>query len=716
MAALDYARLGRASASAAALRRPPRGDPRPEPRHLPLRLARRRRSARSGSAARARRGSTTSSRRSRASTPSDLDALAPDHFDVVIVDEFHHAAARLVRAAARPPRARRAARAYRDTRAQRRPARSCTGSTTASPPSCGCGTRSTSSTSSPFVYFGIHDGLDLREIPWRRGRGYDVERAERRLHQLTTHGPGWSSSRSQSTSTTRRRCAPRLLRQRRARPLHGRALQPRTASQRWRSGATAARTNARAPSRDLAAGRVERRLLRRPVQRRRRRARRRHVLMLRPTESPTLFLQQLGRGLRKAADKTFCTVLDFVGHAPQASSGSTVAIGRCSAARVATSSAPCKSGFPFLPAGCHMELDPKASEIVLRSLREAIPTRWPAKVEELRSLARAAAGLSISRRSSTSRASSSTTSTTVVRSWSDLREAAGAPVLAGRDRTRRHCGAAIGRLLHVDDDERHRSLPTPAAGRNCRRRLTRFPSASAACSTCSSLRLRTGRSPATRPCRTRPISLWEHPQVRAELLELLGVLDDRVDHVHRPLATHPDVAAPGPRPLHPHRDPGGARPRRRRRRSPPWQSGVYEARDAECRAPRVHARQEHGGFSPTTRYRDYAISRDAHPLGEPVGRPAPTAQPDCDTETTSVTAARFFCSRGSVRTIERSGSSVPRPTRPRRRAANGDHVGATAPVVRRPVPDVRRGGCLTAPSNSTDRDAAHQLVACETDQ
>jgi superfamily II DNA or RNA helicase len=26
-----------------------------------------------------------------------------------------------------------------------------------------------------FMYFGIHDGVDLREIPWRRGQGYDVE-------------------------------------------------------------------------------------------------------------------------------------------------------------------------------------------------------------------------------------------------------------------------------------------------------------------------------------------------------------------------------------------------------------------------------------------------------------------------------------------------------------------------------------------------------------
>jgi superfamily II DNA or RNA helicase len=37
------------------------------------------------------------------------------------------------------------------------------------------------------------------------------------------------------------------------------------------------------------------------------------LLMLRPTESGTLFLQQLGRGLRQARDKTICTVLDFVG-------------------------------------------------------------------------------------------------------------------------------------------------------------------------------------------------------------------------------------------------------------------------------------------------------------------------------------------------------------------------------------------------------------------
>ncbi|MFP5018937.1 helicase-related protein, partial [Paenarthrobacter ureafaciens] len=37
------------------------------------------------------------------------------------------------------------------------------------------------------------------------------------------------------------------------------------------------------------------------------------ILMLRPTQSATIFLQQLGRGLRRADDKAVLTVLDFIG-------------------------------------------------------------------------------------------------------------------------------------------------------------------------------------------------------------------------------------------------------------------------------------------------------------------------------------------------------------------------------------------------------------------
>ncbi len=42
------------------------------------------------------------------------------------------------------------------------------------------------------------------------------------------------------------------------------------------------------------------------------------VMFLRPTESPTVFLQQLGRGLRKSANKNYLNVLDFIGNCKKA--------------------------------------------------------------------------------------------------------------------------------------------------------------------------------------------------------------------------------------------------------------------------------------------------------------------------------------------------------------------------------------------------------------
>ena len=37
------------------------------------------------------------------------------------------------------------------------------------------------------------------------------------------------------------------------------------------------------------------------------------VIMLRPTQSPIVFIQQLGRGLRKAEGKEYVVILDFIG-------------------------------------------------------------------------------------------------------------------------------------------------------------------------------------------------------------------------------------------------------------------------------------------------------------------------------------------------------------------------------------------------------------------
>ncbi len=38
------------------------------------------------------------------------------------------------------------------------------------------------------------------------------------------------------------------------------------------------------------------------------------VIMLRPTQSPIVFIQQLGRGLRKAKEKEYVVILDFIGN------------------------------------------------------------------------------------------------------------------------------------------------------------------------------------------------------------------------------------------------------------------------------------------------------------------------------------------------------------------------------------------------------------------
>jgi HKD family nuclease len=118
---------------------------------------------------------------------SGLEHLDSEHFDVVIIDEFHHAAARtydallhhlnpveLLGLTATPERADglpvvhwfddRIAAELRlwDAIDQHRLA--------------------------PFEYYGVSDGLDLTGVPWRRGRGYDVEG----LTNLYTGDDAWA--------------------------------------------------------------------------------------------------------------------------------------------------------------------------------------------------------------------------------------------------------------------------------------------------------------------------------------------------------------------------------------------------------------------------------------------------------------------------------------------------------------------------------------------
>jgi superfamily II DNA or RNA helicase len=106
-----------------------------------------------------------------------LADLSPAHFDVVIIDEFHHAAAQ----------------SYRPLLEHVRPLELL--GLTATPERCDgllildlfdgriaaelrLWDAIDQQRLAPFAYFGIHDGLDLLAVPWRHGRGhrgYDVE-------------------------------------------------------------------------------------------------------------------------------------------------------------------------------------------------------------------------------------------------------------------------------------------------------------------------------------------------------------------------------------------------------------------------------------------------------------------------------------------------------------------------------------------------------------
>jgi hypothetical protein len=193
------------------------------------------------------------------------------------------------------------------------------------------------------------------------------------------------------------------------------------------------------------------------------------------------------------------------------------------------------------------------------------------------------------------------------KSWSDLRAEAGLsnePSGPQEVVLRRACG----RLLHIDDALRikvYRSLlesersSDPAQLPSRERRLLRMLVGS----------LTSGAVNKDTSLTEGATLLWSHPQVRAELLDLLEVLADRIEHVSVPLASHPDV------PLDVHArytrveilaafDIGeGAR-------VAPWQTGVYWAADAGADLLAFTLDKTTGQFSPTTRYRDYAISPD----------------------------------------------------------------------------------------------------------
>lgn len=109
------------------------------------------------------------------------------------------------------------------------------------------------------------------------------------------------------------------------------------------------------------------------------------ILFIRPTESLTIFLQQLGRGLRLHSGKDCLTVIDFIGAQRREF--------RFASRFRALSSKPSvklddeiQSGFPHLPSGCVIKLERIAQQRILNNVRESIKLIRPRLLASLRDL------------------------------------------------------------------------------------------------------------------------------------------------------------------------------------------------------------------------------------------------------------------------------------------------------------------------------------------
>lgn len=380
-------------------------------------------------------------------TTYGVSNIAPDRFEIVVIDEFHHAEAATYRALLRhlapkemlgltatPERADGVdVRAFFDGRTA---AELRLWDALGADLLC------------PFHYFGVADGTDLSRIGWRRG-AYDVAglsvlytgndaRARLVLKQLRDKVTNVAAMRALGfcVSVSHAEYMARVFTQ---------AGVPASAV----TGATPARDRDAAIA-DLGARRVNvlftadlfNEGLDIPEVD--------TVLFLRPTESATIFLQQLGRGLRRAPGKAVLTALDFVGHHRRefrfdaryrALTGDT----RRGLERQI------ERGFPFLPSGCQIVLDEQAQRAVLDNIKSQVANRWPQIAAELRAYGDrdlpsflAESGLDLS---DVVRAN---------RSWTQLRRAAGLPTRSGADHEVRLL-KRVRAFTHIDDAERVRA-------------------------------------------------------------------------------------------------------------------------------------------------------------------------------------------------------------------------------------------------------------------
>jgi len=111
-----------------------------------------------------------------------------------------------------------------------------------------------------------------------------------------------------------------------------------------------------------------------------------HVLLLRPTQSFTVFLQQLGRGLRRAADKEYLVVIDFVGNFKKVHVAPLALAGYNSTEAFRNSSKETSLNFILkqLPDNCYLNPDIEVQRIWDREIKQLMaPATTEARLKSL---------------------------------------------------------------------------------------------------------------------------------------------------------------------------------------------------------------------------------------------------------------------------------------------------------------------------------------------
>lgn len=193
------------------------------------------------------------------------------------------------------------------------------------------------------------------------------------------------------------------------------------------------------------------------------------LLLLRPTQSPVLFQQQIGRGLRLAPGKESCLVLDFVGQHRREFRFDRLLSSLTGLSRRELVDG-VENGFGSLPPGCHIHLQRQTREQVLQGLRSLTTQNWRRLKTELQAYA-ALRGRSAVRladflhdqalalediyRAGTGQGRSG---------WTALKRDAGL-IVAEPGPEEDYFSRRFGDLLHVDDPRRLEMMSAVAQGR-----------------------------------------------------------------------------------------------------------------------------------------------------------------------------------------------------------------------------------------------------------